>query len=346
MSAKEQAQLETLWPIPLRLGLSRADDRHFFGTVQGFPVGLTIVPTPIDPKSKKPANGRPANTLLFQVRHVLEGNDIPGESMWQFGPAITDLLKIGKASVSMGDRIAWLDIYDDGTIANPEAVAGLVESYLGAMSAAGVANDPTICHYCGAGSVTAPRFADERVAQICDSCMASRVQATAEHNAVRSGSLVAAVIAGAGGAVIGGAMWGGLWIGWEYFLDWMADPVSGKAQVPMKIALVVMCLLAAGLVGVPAGLPIRLAPRRGVRASRLIGAAAGLAAIVLGEVVWATWGAYLAIGAFVPIAATSALPSLWSAQDYFVDFMKIAAAIAVVATAVGVARLKKKVLEL
>src|SRR5262249_30399955 len=158
-------------------------------------------------------------------------------------------------------------------------------------------------------SVPRLSFADGRVAQVCDECLAQRDAQRRAATALRPGAVVVAPILGALGALGAAVLWGAAWAGCIRLIEAGANPVSGGVQVPHLLLFAVLALIVSAGTA-PVCFALRRVRHRGRLFAGLLGGAFGVAGLLLGQVLLSTWLVYAAFGVVSIGAGMRLLPHL------------------------------------
>lgn len=292
------------------LGLTPESDGLFVGKRQGFPIGLKF----IDPQG--------AVLFLFQIRHwLVEG--APQIKLLTYEEEVAKLLAEKKIQIEFDERIAWLTLVDVGQCVEANVVTRLLDSVLRTFAQAGFIGDPELCHYCQKEKVATLSMSQNKVAQICTTCLDERLKKKERATAAPTGEAIPILLMSPFGAVLGALLWMGYWIAYSLIME------SFKSDTIILPRLVwAMIILFAGiLTGAPVGWIIKLNRRRGAATSATAAILFGSLAVIFGEIFYLAWLIWRWYGVFSISAAAKVLPEYYRENDLFFLLMKFMAAL-------------------
>lgn len=301
------------------LGLTPADDRHGYGLYRGCAIAVAAIgmgtlrgqlTVPLDSGRTAIVEAeRPVYEVMFQIRHPLTQEELPPVETYAWGAALDRLIAQGQAKISIEERIAFLEVYDAENLADEDNPVGVLDAALDALAVAGVVDASGRCHYCRKNAAPDVKFLEGRVVQICTACLASRLAPAEPEIALPGSGALRLAVACTAGALIGAIAWVGFWIAYDALAEWMSE---GRPNARVPIIFLVACWAIGGaLMGGPIGGLIRALSRHGTKVTRIAGAVAALAAVVMGEVARITWIAYRQFDVFAPLLWARHLPRLW-----------------------------------
>ena len=303
-----------------QLELTPVDDGWLAGRVKEFPLAIKIM-----------ISGE-STVLLAQIRlsKKIEDSfspDLSGDSK------LAQLLAVKAADLSFDSTIAWL------TISNPPPdlaeVRQILDELLDALARRGLSGTQT-CYYCGVNQTQDLKFYDGKVVQICDACLTQRLRKIPKSSVVDLVPLaIISLLAGLAGALA----WALIWVGWDQLFIVMK---TESIRMP-RLALALLALCIAGMTGGPAGWLIKRVPSKTAITAGAAAIFAGILALLLGELLYATVLIYKQFSVIAPTVALRLLPRLWAEG---LPFFKILAAGAALVTAFSIARPGKPKLDL
>ena len=318
--------------------LAQGDDDHVYGIYGGYPIGLSLLA---------------CGGLMVHVRHPQRGDALPSPLQYHWRDPLAKLVSDNRARVTVEDGIAWLEIYNFGRVVD-EGPQDIVNAWLEGLLGAGIGNT-NLCHVCGRNPVSAVRFAEKRVVQICDRCLdggrmdnrsggqsATGLSAlVAESEPTKPGSFVVATAFAVCGAALGAGLWAGTWLGFDALLNWIYGGRGVEnVRMPIEVALLLGAL---GLpVGAAVGLPIGFLGRCSRRPAICLAAVGTLAALFVGEVLYATCKVYQMYGVFLPAVGLRVLGLVWESFGLVLIVGRIIAIAAALGVGIHLATLNRK----
>lgn len=330
-----------------QLEFVEGDGQWFFGLHGGYLVAVRgdfDSPRPNPPHLPRFAPGAPAlSGLTFQIRHVLQGTDVPDPDAVEWTERLDGLREERAIDIVLDDRIAWFDIDKLDKIPHGVTPVDLLDEVLVCLDDAGIHGTGTTCHYCGQRDVEHSTFVNGRVAQICPECATERLE-SATQIAMTGRGVRLCIAWGSMAALLGGLLWGGAWIAF----DTIVVAVSGGTGLVMvsdvAILLIGLCFALAAMG--PTVLLLRRIPARGDRIAGFIALGSVLAGLAVGEVIHATWIVYTIAGVMAPVQAIVRLPLIWGFSPPAYLVMKLLGSTGALFAAYLTARPKRKTLVL
>lgn len=278
------------------LGFDRDDERTVYGSYRDYPVAVSL------------ADSEGGKFLLIHVRHTRDADALPPRGSMRWGPTVDKLCSDGNGDVSIESRIAWLTVFRLPVNA-PNGVSRLIlDEMLDQLSANGFSSPAGTCHYCGRNTVKELTFAEGRVAQICNNCLADREAAKRNENEVTSGLLPAALLC-VPGTIVAAVLWTATWL----LRDWIVGLVAnGREYIYVPHIVSIAWFLVVGfVVAYPVRWIIRRVPELGTRYARMLGVVSAVVAMLIGEFLECAFLIYRVSGRVAPVGAASLLPTFW-----------------------------------
>jgi len=311
------------------LGLNQRSGETVFGRCFGFPTGLKV----IDPLG--------APLLLFHVRYPAV-RDTSELTKINYEPEVTDLISAKKLEIDLEERLGWVSFSDGARHLVEGSIIPLLKSVLKSLQSAGLLQNPKLCHYCERQEVESVSCIDDKVAQICSTCLEERRNSHTNRPAEATEGAVPIVTLGIPATLVGSLGWALFWIGYFLVFEWLN---TDKIMVPRIVEVFALACVGC-LTGGPIGYVIRRVQRRGQALSVVFSSVCSITAVLIGEVVVIGWMIYREFHVISPGAALKILPQVELDFGVFHLLIKLLAAVLAVVVAVQIAKPPKPKLNL
>lgn len=273
-----------------QLGLDGEDKDAVYGWFDGFPVAASTLG----------ASGEFG--VLIQIRHHYSDDELPSKDSYERDDDLERVLADGQVTFEIEGGIAWLTVSQPEPWLAERALENLMVRVMASLSAAGIESLGNTCHYCRSATVQELTYAEGRVAQMCDACLAPRRRVQDDQTQFSGMGVAGSVVIGSIASVIGAAIWAGCWIA-DFVIVNSLSGGQGEVVVP-QLLLIGEVVTIGGLSGGAIGLIVSRIPQCGDRFRAMIGLLGGLAAVLMGECIIAAW---IVISQGVPFSPVSVL---------------------------------------
>lgn len=315
-----------------QLGLDGEDKDAVYGCFDGFPVAASTL------------GAAGEFGVLIQIRHHYSEDELASEDSFQWDDDLERVLADGQVKFEIEGGIAWLTVSQLEPWLAETALADLMDRVLAGLSSAGIESLGNVCHYCRSATVQELTYAEGRVAQMCDACLAPRRRVQDDQTQISGMGVAGSVVIGSIASVIGAAVWAGCWIA-DFVIVNSLSGGQGAVVVP-QLLVIGEVVIVGGLAGGAVGLIVSRIPKRGDRFGAMIGLLGGLAAVLMGECIIAAWIIISQGVPFSPVSVVIVAIFLWTDAGPENFVFRAAAVLICLASAYFIAKPKLKPLGL
>ena len=273
-----------------QLGLDGEDEDAVYGCFDGFPVAASTLG----------ASGEFG--VLIQIRHHYSDDELASEDSFEWDDDLKRVLADGQVKFEIEGGIAWLTVFQPEPWLAKKALADLMDRVMAGLSSAGIESLGNVCHYCRSATVQELTYAEGRVAQMCDACLAPRRRVQDDQTQISGMGVAGALVIGSMASVIGAVVWAGCWIA-DFVIVNSLSGGQGQIVVPQLLVIGEVVTIG-GLSGGAVGLVVSRISQGGYHFGAIIGLLGVLAAVLMGECVIAAW---IVISQGVPFSPVSVL---------------------------------------
>ena len=339
---------QSLSDAALDLGFAPFDARRFFGRYRQYTIAMTAISgitrdaVADDPEMHEfVSDDQTAVGVVFQIRYAYAYPDPRTATHIAWPASIKKLLTLKAAEFEVGDRIAWLTIYDTRVAETLGGLQAWLDCTLDTLQAAGLQPDGNGCVECGAAPSLTSIF-EGQVSRLCSACIGQQaVNRRDRHWGTRSGA-IRTVCAGLGTAPVSAALWFGVWWAYDAIWSWITRGPEAPIVFLPNLILVGLLLATGFLIGAPVGYCLRGRSESGEYTTAVVAVVCTIVIVILGDWSYVTYLAHRESGVFSPVEALELLPTFWISSGVIGVLMRFALAAATVAGIVTIAGNKSK----